>query len=109
MTGIGIKTKLLQIKSNLTRFASRLTGNNDDSEGIGRKTFLKTLKYHNNYDEESNYEVWSSTVRKNNLINNYRQSFEKVRDCDQLTTSIPFNQSKSIGRDNTASAYSNSN
>jgi RNA polymerase sigma-70 factor, ECF subfamily len=106
MTAIEFQSQLLKLKESLMRFAFSLTSDNDDAKDLVQETFLRALKYSNQYEEESNFKAWTSTIMKNTFINNYRQGIRQNLYLDQTKGSILFNQARSISPDDPDSIYS---
>jgi DNA-directed RNA polymerase specialized sigma24 family protein len=73
MAWAGFQNKLIKLKHKLMRFAFRLIAQKDDAKNLVQETFLKALKYCDQFVDESNYKAWMCTITKNTFINNYRQ------------------------------------
>jgi RNA polymerase sigma factor (sigma-70 family) len=106
MTSTEFHNQLVKLKESLMRFAFTLTADKDDAKDLVQETFLKALKYSNQFVEESNIKAWTSTIMKNTFINNYRQSVRHNLYRDQTKESIIINQTKSVSRDDPDSVYS---
>jgi RNA polymerase sigma-70 factor, ECF subfamily len=106
MIAVEFRSQLIKLKEDLMRFAFRLTRDKDDSQDLVQETFLKALKYCDNYADESNFKAWTSTIMKNTFINNYRKSILQNRYFDQTKETFFINQTKSTGCEQPDSAYS---
>jgi RNA polymerase sigma-70 factor, ECF subfamily len=106
MTAIEFQSQLINLKESLMRFAFSLTSDKEDAQDLVQETFLRALKYSNQYEEESNFKAWTSTIMKNTFINNYRQGIRQNLYRDQTKGSIIFDQTRSISPDDPESVYS---
>jgi RNA polymerase sigma-70 factor (ECF subfamily) len=57
------ETEILELESNLSRYAYSLTSNRDDAKDLVQETFFKA----------SNIKAWVYTIMKNTFINDYRR------------------------------------
>jgi len=71
MTDIEFNNELIKLKSDLQRFAFKLTKNRDDAEDLVQETYLKVIVGKESFNGV-NLKAWVSTILKNNFINNYR-------------------------------------
>ena len=106
MTATEFQSQLIKLKESLMRFAFSLTSDKDDAKDLVQETFLRALKYSNQYAEESNFKAWTSTIMKNTFINNYRQSIRQNLYRDETKGLILINQTKSISPDDPDTIYS---
>jgi RNA polymerase sigma-70 factor, ECF subfamily len=105
MTAIEFQSQLIKLKDSLMRFAFNLTSDKDDAKDLVQETFLRALKYSNQYEEESNIKAWTSTIMKNTFINNYRQGIRQNQYRDQTKDSVLINHTKTISPDEPDSIY----
>lgn len=65
--------ELLNLSSNLERFAMSLTANKEDAKDLVQDTLLKAFTYQEKYEKDTNLKAWVFTIMKNTFINNYRK------------------------------------
>ncbi len=77
MTAVEFHTQLIDLESNLERFAYSLTMNREDAKDLLQETYLKALMYQDKFEENTNLKAWTFTIMKNTFINNYRKSVKQ--------------------------------
>ncbi|HUW04829.1 MAG TPA: sigma-70 family RNA polymerase sigma factor [Williamwhitmania sp.] len=77
MTAVEFHTQLVDLESNLERFAYSLTMNREDAKDLLQETYLKALMYQDKFEENTNLKAWTFTIMKNTFINNYRKSVKQ--------------------------------
>ncbi len=77
MTQIEFNTSLIEMKSNLQRFAMSLTSDRDTALDLVQDTYLKAITYKDKFVDYTNLKAWVFTIMKNTFINNYRRSIKE--------------------------------
>ncbi len=77
MTQIEFNTNLIEMKSNLHRFAMSLTSDRDTALDLVQDTYLKAITYKDKFVDYTNLKAWVFTIMKNTFINNYRRSVKE--------------------------------
>lgn len=89
------ESDLMDLQSNLLKFALMLTSNRDDAFDLLQDTTLKALDNRNKYIENTNFKGWVFTIMRNIFINNYRRASRTVTIID--TTDNSYHLSLSLG------------
>ena len=71
------RRELLEIQSELQRFAYKLTADKEEANDLLQETSLKALGNMDKYTPDTNFKGWVYTIMRNIFINNYRKD---VRD-----------------------------
>ena len=71
------RRELLEIQSELQRFAYKLTADKEEANDLLQETSLKALGNMDKYTPDTNFKGWVYTIMRNIFINNYRK---EVRD-----------------------------
>lgn len=66
-------SRLIELKSNLHRFALSLTSDRDDALDLLQDTYLKAITHRDKFVDYTNLKAWVFTIMKNTFINNYRR------------------------------------
>ena len=74
MTQFEFNNSLIEMKSNLQRFAMSLTSDRDTALDLVQDTFLKAITYKDKFVDYTNLKAWVFTIMKNTFINNYRRN-----------------------------------
>lgn len=74
MTAIEFNTQLTDLRSNLHRFAYRLTTDAEDAADLLQETLYKALSNKDKFQDKTNLKSWTFTIMKNTFINNYRRA-----------------------------------
>jgi len=77
MTANEFNDRLIEMKSNLQRFAMSLTTDRDDALDLVQDTYLKAITYRDKFVDYSNLKAWVFTIMKNTFINNYRRGVKE--------------------------------
>ena len=77
MTANEFNTSLLEMKSNLQRFAMTLTSDRDNALDLVQDTYLKAITYKDKFVDYTNLKAWVFTIMKNTFINNYRRNIKE--------------------------------
>ncbi len=71
------KRELLEVQSELQRFAYKLTADREEANDLLQETSLKALGNMDKFTPGTNFKGWVYTIMRNIFINNYRK---EVRD-----------------------------
>ena len=74
MTTQEFNSNLIDLKSNLQRFAMSLTSDRDSALDLVQDTYLKAITYKDKFVDYTNLKAWVFTIMKNTFINNYRRN-----------------------------------
>ena len=77
MTTYEFNSNLLEMKSNLQRFAMSLTTDRDSALDLVQDTYLKAITYKDKFVDYTNLKAWVFTIMKNTFINNYRRNVKE--------------------------------
>ena len=77
MTAYEFNTRLIELKSNLQRFALSLTSDRDTALDLVQDTYLKAITYKDKFVDYTNLKAWVFTIMKNTFINNYRRNIKE--------------------------------
>jgi RNA polymerase sigma-70 factor, ECF subfamily len=83
MNYININKNLMEVQTDLLRFAFRLTRNKDDAADLLQETSLKVLNNKEKFAEETNFKAWAYTLMRNIFINNYRKTVREQTFVDK--------------------------
>ena len=106
MTTNEFNDKLIEMNSNLRRFAMSLTADRNDASDLIQDTYLKAITFRNKFVDNSNLKAWVFTIMKNTFINNYRRSVKKNNLIDITKDPCYVNLSEDKGFVSTESNYS---
>lgn len=65
--------ELCRYKEKLWSFAMSYTHNADDADDLVQDTFLKAIRYAENFKQGTNLKAWLFMILKNTFLNNYRK------------------------------------
>ena len=65
--------EILELETNLSRYAYSLTSNRDDAKDLVQETFFKAFNNQEKFNEHTNIKAWVYTIMKNTFINDYRR------------------------------------
>jgi len=77
MTAREFNNSLIEMKSNLQRFAMSLTSDRDTALDLVQDTYLKAITYKDKFVDYTNLKAWVFTIMKNTFINNYRRNIKE--------------------------------
>ncbi len=77
MTIYEFNNNLLEMKSNLQRFAMSLTADRETALDLVQDTYLKAITYKDKFVDYTNLKAWVFTIMKNTFINNYRRNVKE--------------------------------
>lgn len=96
---------LLNIQSELLRFAYKLTADREEVNDLLQETSLKALDNEDKYTPDTNFKGWMYTIMRNIFINNYRKVVRDQTFVDQTDNLYHLNMPQDSGFDSTESAY----
>ena len=73
MNAVAFKRDLLEMQSDLQRFAFKLTADKEDANDLLQETSLRALENMEKYTPDTNFKGWVYTIMRNIFINNYRK------------------------------------
>ena len=105
MKTLNFTQDLLNIQSELLRFAYKLTSDRDEANDLLQETSLKALDNEDKYTPDTNFKGWMYTIMRNIFINNYRKVVRDQTFVDQTENLYHLSQSQDSGFDSTEGAY----
>jgi RNA polymerase sigma factor (sigma-70 family) len=106
MTQYEFNNSLLEMKSNLHRFAMSLTSDRDTALDLVQDTYLKAITYKDKFVDYTNLKAWVFTIMKNTFINNYRRNIKENTIIDGTQDLYYINQPHDKGFISPESSYS---
>lgn len=73
MDTVIFKRELLEMQSELQRFAFKLTADKEEANDLLQETSLRALQNMEKYTPDTNFKGWVYTIMRNIFINNYRK------------------------------------
>ena len=73
MDTVIFKRDLLEMQSELQRFAFKLTADKEEANDLLQETSLRALQNMDKYTPDTNFKGWVYTIMRNIFINNYRK------------------------------------
>ncbi len=77
MTTQEFTTSIIDLKSNLQKYAFSLTLDRDNALDLVQDTFLKAIQNQDKFVDATNLKAWVFTIMKNTFINNYRRKMRE--------------------------------
>ncbi|MDY0099058.1 MAG: RNA polymerase sigma factor [Bacteroidales bacterium] len=77
MTPYEFNRNLIEMKSNLQRFAVSLTADHESALDLVQDTYLKAITHKDKFVDYTNLKAWVFTIMKNTFINNYRRNIKE--------------------------------
>jgi RNA polymerase sigma factor (sigma-70 family) len=108
MTQYEFNNSLLEMKSNLQRFAMSLTSDRDTALDLVQDTYLKAITYKEKFVDYTNLKAWVFTIMKNTFINNYRRNVKENTIIDGTQDLYYINQPHDKGFISPESSFSES-
>jgi len=106
MTQHEFNSSLIDMKSNLHRFAMSLTSDRDTALDLVQDTYLKAITYKDKFVDYTNLKAWVFTIMKNTFINNYRRNVKENTIIDGTQDLYYLNQPHDKGFISPESKYS---
>ena len=73
MNAAAFRRDLLEMQSELQRFAFKLTADKEEANDLMQETSLRALENMEKYTPDTNFKGWVYTIMRNLFINNYRK------------------------------------
>lgn len=86
------RKELLEVQSELQRFAYKLTNDKDDANDLLQETSLKALANSDKFVAGTNFKGWILTIMRNLFINNYRKLLREQTYVDTSDNLFLLNQ-----------------
>ena len=83
---------LLEVQSELQRFAFKLTADKEEANDLLQETSLKALDNMDKYLPDTNFKGWVYTIMRNIFINNYRKVVRDQTFVDRTDNLYHLNQ-----------------
>ena len=96
---------LLEVQSELQRFAFKLTADKEEANDLLQETSLKALGNMDKYTPDTNFKGWMYTIMRNIFINNYRKTVRDQTFVDHTDNLYHLSQPQDAGFESTESAY----
>lgn len=106
MTSIDFNFELIGLEDSLKSFALSLTTNHVEAQDLLQETFLKAIKYRDQFADKTNLKAWTYTIMKNTFINNYRRAVKQNVTFDSTKDLYFLNNSQESGIASPESKYS---
>ena len=106
MTQYEFNNNLIEMKTNLQRFAMSLTSDRDTALDLVQDTYLKAITYKDKFVDFTNLKAWVFTIMKNTFINNYRRNIKENTIIDGTQDLYYLNQPHDKGFISPESKYS---
>ena len=106
MTQYEFNNNLIEMKTNLQRFAMSLTSDRDTALDLVQDTYLKAITYKDTFVDYTNLKAWVFTMMKNTVINNYRRNVKENTIIDGTQDLYYINQPHDKGFISPESSYS---
>jgi RNA polymerase sigma-70 factor (ECF subfamily) len=106
MTQHEFNSSLIEMKTNLQRFAMSLTSDRDSALDLVQDTYLKAITYKEKFVDYTNLKAWVFTIMKNTFINNYRRNVKENTIIDGTQDLYYINQPHDKGLISPESKYS---
>ena len=99
MSTIEFNNLLTSHREFLRGFAFSFTKDSEDADDLIQDTFLKALRYKNNFKEGTNIKGWLFTIMRNIFINNYKRKKFQNTITDTTDTNYFINASQDYSFD----------
>ena len=86
MKTVDFTQHLLNVQSELFRFAFKLTADREEANDLLQETSLKALDNEEKFTPDTNFKGWMYTIMRNLFINNYRRSVRELNFLDSNFT-----------------------
>ncbi len=105
MDAAKFRRELLEVQSELHRFAYKLTADRDEANDLLQETSLKALDNMDKYMPDTNFKGWMYTIMRNIFINNYRKVVRDQTFVDHTDNLYHINQMQELETESTESNY----
>lgn len=99
------RKELLEVQSELQRFAYKLTADREEANDLLQETSLKALDNMDKYMPDTNFKGWIYTIMRNIFINNYRKVVRDQTFVDRTDNLYHMNQSQEFESYTTENNY----
>lgn len=99
------RRELLEVQSELQRFAYKLTADREEANDLLQETSLKALDNMDKYMPDTNFKGWVYTIMRNIFINNYRKVVRDQTFVDRTDNLYHMNQSQEFDNYTTENNY----
>ena len=99
------RRELLEVQSELQRFAYKLTADREEANDLLQETSLKALGNMDKYTPGTNFKGWVYTIMRNIFINNYRKEVRDQIFVDQTDNLFHINCPREIDNYITDNGY----
>lgn len=99
------RRELLEVQSELQRFAYKLTADKEEANDLLQETSLKALGNMDKYTPDTNFKGWVYTIMRNIFINNYRKEVRDQTFIDHTDNLFHLNQSREFNNYITENSY----
>ena len=96
---------LLEVQSELQRFAYKLTADKEEANDLLQETSLKALANMDKYTPDTNFKGWVYTIMRNIFINNYRKEIRDQTFVDHTDNLFHINQPHELENYTTENNY----
>ena len=103
MSTIEFNNLLTSHQEFLSGFAMGFTRDRDDANDLVQETFVKALRYKNNFKEGTNIKGWLYTIMRNIFINNYKKKRFQNTIVDQTENQYFLNSGQDYHHDSVTS------
>ncbi|MBR6648361.1 MAG: RNA polymerase sigma factor [Bacteroidaceae bacterium] len=105
MDTVKFRRDLLEVQSELQRFAFKLTADKEEANDLLQETSLKALDNMDKYMPDTNFKGWIYTIMRNIFINNYRKVVRDQTFVDHTDNLYHLNQTKEFENYSTENNY----
>ena len=99
------RKELLEVQSELQRFAYKLTADKEEANDLLQETSLKALDNMDKYTPDTNFKGWVYTIMRNIFINNYRKVVRDQTFVDHTDNLFHINQQREVENYTTENNY----
>ena len=103
MSTLEFNNLLVSHQDFLSGFAMGFTRDRDDANDLVQETFVKALRYKNNFKEGTNIKGWLYTIMRNIFINNYKKKRFQNTIVDQTDNQFFLNSGQDYHHDSVTS------
>ena len=105
MKTVDFTQHLLNVQSELFRFAFKLTADREEANDLLQETSLKALDNEEKFTPDTNFKGWMYTIMRNIFINNYRKVVRDQTFVDRTDNLYHLNLPQDTGFESTEKAY----
>ena len=105
MKTVDFTQHLLNVQSELFRFAFKLTADREEANDLLQETSLKALDNEEKFTPDTNFKGWMYTIMRNIFINNYRKVVRDQTFVDRTENLYHLSLPQESGFESTESSY----